>query len=51
MEQDEEIKKAQTATEEVDTLFDKIVRKEIPANIIYEDELVSVRKPIRFHTI
>ena len=29
---------AQTAQPEEDTIFDKIVRKEIPANIIYEDD-------------
>ncbi len=38
---DEEIKKAQTAKEEEITLFDKIIKKEIPANIIFEDELVT----------
>ena len=31
--------KAQTAQEEEITLFDKIVSKEIPANIIYEDDI------------
>ena len=30
--------KAQTATAEEVTIFDKIVKKEIPATIIYEDE-------------
>ena len=29
---------AQTATEEEITIFDKIVKKEIPATIIYEDD-------------
>ncbi len=38
---DEEIKKAQTAHEEQVTIFDKIIKKEIPANIIFEDELVT----------
>jgi hypothetical protein len=38
---DEEIKKAQTAKPEEVTIFDKIINKEIPANIIFEDELVS----------
>ena len=35
---EDEITKAQTAVEEEVTIFDRIVRKEIPANIIYEDE-------------
>ena len=30
---------AQTADVEEDTIFDKIVRKEIPATIVYEDDL------------
>ena len=34
----DEISKAQTAVEEEVTLFDRIVRKEIPAKIIYEDD-------------
>ncbi|CDW80129.1 histidine triad nucleotide-binding protein 1 [Stylonychia lemnae] len=34
----DEIDKAQSAQEEPDTIFDKIIRKEIPANIIYEDD-------------
>lgn len=34
----DEITKAQTAVEEEVTIFDRIVRKEIPAKIIYEDE-------------
>ena len=38
---EEEILRAQFAGEEEVTLFDKIVRKEIPANIIYEDTMVS----------
>ena len=37
----DEIFRAQTAGEEEVTLFDKIIKKEIPANIIYEDTLVS----------
>ena len=37
---EDEILRAQTAGEEEVTLFDKIVKKEIPANIIYEDTLV-----------
>ena len=35
---DSEQQKAQTAGEEEVTIFDKIVRKEIPATIIYEDD-------------
>jgi diadenosine tetraphosphate (Ap4A) HIT family hydrolase len=31
--------KAQSAQPEEDTIFDKIVRKEIPARVIYEDDL------------
>ncbi|XP_068279294.1 adenosine 5'-monophosphoramidase HINT1 [Nyctibius grandis] len=34
----EEISKAQAARPGGDTIFGKIIRKEIPANIIYEDE-------------
>ena len=34
-----EQEKAQTAQPEEVTLFDKIVKKEIPATIIYEDDL------------
>ena len=36
----EEAEKAQSAQEEEVTLFDKIARKEIPASILYEDDLV-----------
>jgi hypothetical protein len=39
-----EIEKAQTAVPEEITLFDRIVSKQIPANIIYEDDLVSAKK-------
>lgn len=35
-----EVDKAQTAKHEEDTIFGKIVRKEIPAKIIYEDDHV-----------
>lgn len=35
----EEMKKAQTAQAEEVTIFDKIVSKQIPANVIYEDEV------------
>jgi hypothetical protein len=38
---EDEILRAQLASEEEITLFDKIVKKEIPANIIYEDTMVS----------
>ena len=34
-----EQEKAQTAQPEEVTLFDKIVKKEIPATIIYEDDI------------
>ncbi|XP_062465802.1 adenosine 5'-monophosphoramidase HINT1 isoform X2 [Pezoporus occidentalis] len=34
----DEISKAQVARPGGDTIFGKIIRKEIPANIIYEDE-------------
>ena len=36
----EEIEKARSATEGGDTIFGKIIRGEIPANIIYNDEQV-----------
>ena len=35
----DEVEKAQTATEEEVTIFDRIVKKEIPATVIYEDDL------------
>ena len=35
----DEVDKAQTATEEEVTIFDRIVKKEIPATVIYEDDL------------
>jgi len=38
---EDEIARAQNAGEEEVTLFDKIVKKEIPANIIYEDAMVN----------
>ena len=34
----DEQKKAQTAVPEEDTIFDKIVRKQIPADVIFEDD-------------
>lgn len=33
---------AQTAKPSADTIFGKIARKEIPADIIYEDDLVRI---------
>ena len=44
----DEISKAQTAAAEEVTIFDKIVKKEIPANIIYEDDLVYQHLLIKF---
>ena len=38
----DEIAKAQTAVPEEVTIFDRIVAKQIPANIIYEDDLVKL---------
>ncbi|KAI1722901.1 HIT domain-containing protein [Ditylenchus destructor] len=42
----DEVSKAQTATPGGDTIFAKIVRKEIPAKIIFEDEEV-----LAFHDV
>ncbi|MEE6459720.1 hypothetical protein FKM82_000713 [Ascaphus truei] len=42
----DEISKAQTARPGGDTIFGKIIRKEIPAKIIYEDE-----QCIAFHDV
>ncbi|XP_075034845.1 adenosine 5'-monophosphoramidase HINT1 [Mixophyes fleayi] len=42
----DEISKAQTARAGGDTIFGKIIRKEIPANIIYEDD-----QCIAFHDV
>lgn len=36
----DEVKLAQTAAPGGDTIFGKIIRKEIPANILYEDDQV-----------
>lgn len=36
-----EVEKAQKAGPENDTIFGKIIRKEIPANIVMEDDDVS----------
>jgi hypothetical protein len=45
---DTETLKAQQAQEELVTIFDKIVRKEVPANILFEDELVINTSAIYF---
>ena len=37
----EKAQKAQVPKEKGDTIFGKIVRKELPANIIYEDDEVK----------
>lgn len=37
----DEVSKAQSAKPEGDTIFGKILRKEIPCNFIYEDDKVS----------
>lgn len=42
----DEIDKAATAVPGGDTIFGKILRKEIPCNFIYEDERVSIIKKI-----
>ncbi|CAI9557988.1 unnamed protein product [Staurois parvus] len=50
----DEIRKAQCAQPGGDTIFGKIIRKEIPANIFYEDEQciafhdVSPQAPVHF---
>lgn len=36
-----EVEKAQTAAPSEDTIFGKILRKEIPCNFIYEDDQVN----------
>lgn len=36
----DEVEKAQTASGGGDTIFGKILRKEIPCNLIYEDDKV-----------
>lgn len=38
----DEVAKAQTAQPGGDTIFGKIIRKEIPSKIIYEDDQVCV---------
>ncbi|CAD7082932.1 unnamed protein product [Hermetia illucens] len=42
----DEVEKAQTASGGGDTIFGKILRKEIPCNLIYEDD-----KCIAFHDV
>ena len=37
----DEARKAQTAKPDADTIFGKIVRKEIPIDFLYEDDQVS----------
>uniref|UniRef100_A0A4W6DQ31 Uncharacterized protein n=1 Tax=Lates calcarifer TaxID=8187 RepID=A0A4W6DQ31_LATCA len=39
----DETEKAQTAQPGGDTIFGKIVRKEIPVNLLHEDDLVCIR--------
>lgn len=39
----DEVQKAQTASPQGDTIFGKIVRKEIPTTFIYEDDQVRVK--------
>ncbi|PIO74697.1 histidine triad domain protein [Teladorsagia circumcincta] len=52
-----EVEKAQTAVREKDTIFGKIIRKEIPAKIIFEDDDVlafhdvSPQAPVHFLVI
>lgn len=41
-----EVEKSAIATPGGDTIFGKIVRKEIPCNFIYEDDLVSVTNEV-----
>ena len=47
----DEVAKAQAAkpSENEDTIFGKIVRKEIPSDFIYEDDLVNIHS-IGFYT-
>lgn len=41
-----EVEKSAIATPGGDTIFGKIIRKEIPCNFIYEDDLVSVTNDV-----
>jgi len=46
----DEVEKASTALPGGDTIFGKILRKEIPCNFIYEDDRVNMIKNIHhFH--
>ncbi len=53
----DEVAKAQTATAGGDTIFGKIIRKEIPADIVYEDDMclafndISPQAPVHFLVI
>jgi histidine triad (HIT) family protein len=41
-----EVEKAQTAASSNDTIFGKILRKEIPCTFLYEDNQVNYRMPL-----
>ena len=43
-----EVEAAQTAAPSGDTIFGKIIRKEIPSTFVHEDDKVSVRSPDAF---
>lgn len=47
----DEVQKAQTAQAGGDTIFGKILRKEIPCNFIYEDDLVSPCSWLEFESV
>lgn len=44
-----EVEKAQSASASEDTIFGKILRKEIPCKFIYEDDKVSGQSAIRLN--
>lgn len=44
-----EVEKAQSASASEDTIFGKILRKEIPCKFIYEDDKVSGKSAIRLN--
>lgn len=46
-----EVEKAQSATPTGDTIFGKILRKEIPCNFIYEDDRVSSQKLLKIYQL
>lgn len=46
----DEVTKARQATSGGDTIFGKIIRKEIPAKIFYEDDKASVFQYVYFLT-